>query len=204
MQNFLPKNYPHTYNRAASDLSSDAAPCVHEPVYPCVRVPVHPDVRLYRLRANSAARRQPSVLSISPSFSTPGTSTSPAICQPGCGATATAPLPSASTVARSRDAAPAPTAKQASTAKQAPTTKHAPPAKDTAAVCVMCIRRPSGSKASALTGISSAPAVPQPRVRTSTTDIPWRMPPRHIRRGLCRWRSSAPWGWPYCRTTCRT
>ena len=105
MQNFLPKNYPHTYNRAASDLSSDAAPCVHEPVYPCVRVPVHPDVRLYRLRANSAARRQPSVLSISPSFSTPGTSTSPAICQPGCGATATATSSSASTAARSRDAA---------------------------------------------------------------------------------------------------
>ena len=37
MQNFLPKNYPHTYNRAVSDLSSDAAPCVHEPVYPGVR-----------------------------------------------------------------------------------------------------------------------------------------------------------------------
>ena len=34
MQNFLPKNYPHTYNRAVSDLSSDAAPCVHEPVRP--------------------------------------------------------------------------------------------------------------------------------------------------------------------------
>lgn len=183
MQNFLPKNYPHTYNRAASDLSSDAAPCVHEPVYPCVRVPMHPDVRLYRLRANSAARLQPSVLSISPSFSTPGTSTSPAICQPGCGATATAPLPSASTAARSRNAVSRYYDQIRADGKTT---------------------RPPYAHTAALTGISSAPAVPQPRVRTSTTDIPWRMPPRHIRRGLCRWRSSAPWGWPYCRTTCRT
>ena len=45
MQNFLPKNYPHTYNRAVSDLSPDAAPCVHEPVYPGVRAPVHPCAR---------------------------------------------------------------------------------------------------------------------------------------------------------------
>ena len=34
MQNFLPKNYPHTYNRAASDLSSDAAPYIRAPVRP--------------------------------------------------------------------------------------------------------------------------------------------------------------------------
>lgn len=41
MQNFLPKNYPHTYNRAASDLSSDAVPCVRAPVHPYIRTPVH-------------------------------------------------------------------------------------------------------------------------------------------------------------------
>ena len=45
MQNFLPKNYPHTYNRAASDLSSDAAPCVRAPVHPYIRAPVRPPLQ---------------------------------------------------------------------------------------------------------------------------------------------------------------
>ena len=45
MQNFPPKNYPHTYNRAASDLSSDAAPCVRAPVHPYIRAPVRPPLQ---------------------------------------------------------------------------------------------------------------------------------------------------------------
>lgn len=163
MQNFLPKNYPHTYNRAASDLSSDAAPCVHEPVYPGVRAPVHPCARASASTGCGPIRRhggsRPSCR-YRPRSALRGRAPRPPSASPAVGQPQQRPLrpqvrPHAAVTPR-----PAPTAKPRTRTDGKRYGRR------------IRIRRPSGSKASALTGISSAPAVPPPRARTSTTDIP--------------------------------
>ena len=154
MQNFLPKNYPHTYNRAASDLSSDAAPCVHEPVYPGVRAPVHPCARASTSTGCGPIRRhggsRPSCR-YRPRSALRGRAPRPPSASPEVRPTAPAPLPSASTAARSRNAVSRYYDQIRADGKTT---------------------RPPYAHTAALTGISSAPAVPPPRARTSTTDIP--------------------------------